>query len=201
MKPERIEILVADADQSSASQCAEILKTKGYQVEAVLSPEAALAKCVGKTYHLLITEAVFPNRGSGSDFIRQIRDLHPQIGVILLTSQPTLDSAVNAMHQGVCDYLTKPAEEARLLEAVNRSLSRQGIYHTSDEAINKAVGTKIRDIRKKQGLTTQQLANRVGVTQSQISQVETGRSAGSVITLYKVAQAFNMNLSEILEGA
>lgn len=201
MKPERIEILVADGDQSSASKCADILKSKGYQVEVVLSPDAVLSKCREKTYHLIITEAVFPNKGSGSDLIRQIQDLHPQIGVILLTMCPTLEGAIDVMHLGVCDYLSKPAEEARLLEAVNRSLSRQGISHTSDQAINTVVGSKIRERRKKLGLTTQQLANRVGVTQSQISQVETGRSAGSVITLYKVAQAFNMNLSEILEGA
>jgi transcriptional regulator with XRE-family HTH domain len=58
----------------------------------------------------------------------------------------------------------------------------------------------LRQLRREQGLTTQQLANRVGVTQSQISQVETGRSAASVVTLYKIAQAFEMSLAEMLEG-
>ena len=201
MKPEQIQILVADADQSSAARCADILKSKGYQVEVVHSSDAALTKCTENTYHLVITESVFPNQKSGSELIRQIRDLHRQIGVIVLTSHPTLEGVIDAIRLGVCDYLPKPVEEAKLLEAVNRSLSRQGISHTSDETINKVVGAKIRQIRHKRGLTTQVLANRVGVTQSQISQVETGRSAASVITLYKIAQALDMSLSEMLEGA
>ncbi len=200
MKPGQIQILVADADQSSAARCENLLKSKGYQIEVVYSSDIALAKCSQNTYHLVITESIFPNQKSGSELIQQIQDLHRQFGVIVLTSHPTLEGVIEAIPLGVYDYLSKPVEEAKLLEAVNRSLSRQGIYHTSDETINKALGARIRGIRKKQGLTTQQLANRVGVTQSQISQVETGRSAGSVITLYKVAQVFEMSLSEILGG-
>ncbi len=200
MKPGQIQILVADADQSSAARCADILTSKGYQVEVVHSSDAALARSTEKTYHLVITESVFPNQKSGTELIQQIQDLHRQTGVIVLTSHPTLEGVIEAIPLGVYDYLSKPVEETKLLEAVNRSLSRQGISHTSDQAINKAVGARIRGIRKKQGLTTQQLASRVGVTQSQISQVETGRSATSVITLYKIVQVLEMSLSEMLEG-
>jgi len=200
MKPEQIKILVADGDEVSAAKCAEILTSKGYQIELAKSPEDAIKKSAETTFHLVITEMNFPGQASGLEVVKQVRDVHRQTCAIIITANPSLESAVEAIRLGVCDYLAKPIQDDRLLDSVNRSLSRRGIYLTSEETINKAIGARLRQLRREQGLTTQQLANRVGVTQSQISQVETGRSAASVVTLYKIAQAFEMSLSEMLEG-
>jgi DNA-binding NtrC family response regulator len=200
MKPEQIKILVADADEAGGAKCAEILTAKGYQVERAHSPQEAITKSNETTYHLIITEMSFNGQGSGLEIVQQVRDNHRHTCAIVMTSNPTLEGAIQAIQLGVCDYLAKPVQDDRLLESVNRSLSRRGIYLTSEETINKAIGARLRQLRREQGLTTQQLANRVGVTQSQISQVETGRSAASVVTLYKIAQAFEMCLSEMLEG-
>lgn len=200
MKPGQIQILIADADQLSAARCADILTSKGYQVQVAHSSDDALTQIKENTCHLVITESVFPNQHNGSDLIGRIRNRRRDIGLIILTSQPTLEGAVEALRLGVCEYLRKPVEEGKLLEAAHRSLSRRGIYHTSDKTINVAVGARVREIRRKQGLTTQVVGRRAGVTQSQISQVETGRSAASVITLYKIAQALGVSLSELVEG-
>jgi DNA-binding NtrC family response regulator len=200
MKPEQIKILVADADEASGTKCVEVLAAKGYQVDRAHSPQEALTKSAESTYHLIITEMSFNGQGNGLEVIQQVRDNHRHTCAIVVTANPTLEGAIQAIQLGVCDYLPKPVQDDRLLESVNRSLSRRGIYLTSEETINKAIGARLRQLRREQGLTTQQLANRVGVTQSQISQVETGRSAASVVTLYKIAQAFEMSLSEMLEG-
>jgi DNA-binding NtrC family response regulator len=200
MKPEKIKILVTDADDASGGKCVEVLAAKGYQVDRARTPQEALTKSAEATYHLIITEMNFNGQMSGLEVIQQVRDHHRHTCAIVMTSNPTLEGAIQAIQLGVCDYLPKPVQDDRLLESVNRSLSRRGIYLTSEETINKAIGARLRQLRREQGLTTQQLANRVGVTQSQISQVETGRSAASVVTLYKIAQAFEMSLSEMLEG-
>lgn len=200
MKPEQIKILVADADQASATKCVEILSSKGYQVAQASTPNEAMSKSSEEIFHLVITEMNFNGHGSGMEVIKQVRDNHRHTCAIVVTGTPSLEGAIQAIQMGVCDYMAKPVQEDRLLDSVNRSLSRRGIYLTSEETINKAIGARLRQLRREQGLTTQQLANRVGVTQSQISQVETGRSAASVVTLYKIAQAFEMSLSEMLEG-
>jgi len=200
MKPEQIRILVADGDKASAAKCTEVLTAKGYQVEQAHTPDEALTKSSETPFHLVITEMNFNGSGSGMEVIKQVRDNHRHTCAIVLTGSPSLESAIQAIQLGVCDYLPKPVQDELLLDSVNRSLSRRGIYLTSEETINKAIGARLRQLRREQGLTTQQLANRVGVTQSQISQVETGRSAASVVTLYKIAQAFEMSLAEMLEG-
>jgi DNA-binding NtrC family response regulator len=200
MKPDQIKILIADGDEASASKCAEILSSRGYRVEKAKNSEEALGKSAETTFHLIVSDLNFPDLASGLDLVRKIRDRYRQTCAIVTTNNPTLDGAIEAIRLGVCDYLSKPIDSDRLVDAVNRSLSRRGIYLTSEETINKAIGARLRQLRREQGLTTQQLANRVGVTQSQISQVETGRSAASVVTLYKIAQAFEMSLAEMLEG-
>jgi len=201
MKPEQIKILIADADAASSAKCVEILSSKGYQVETAKTPDEAVTKSQQAVFHVIVTEIKFDGQTSGGlDVIRQIRDAHRHTCAVVMTSNPSLEGAIQAIQMGICDYLPKPVQEDRLLESVNRSLSRRGIFLTNDETINKAIGARLRQLRREQGLTTQQLANRVGVTQSQISQVETGRSAASVVTLYKIAQAFDMSLAEMLEG-
>jgi DNA-binding NtrC family response regulator len=200
MKPDQIRILVADGDEASAAKCVETLTGRGFRVESANTPEDAVGKSLESTYHVVVSDINFPDQASGLELIRKIRSKHRQTCAIALSTTPSLEGAVEAIRLGVCDYLPKPIEGDKLLEAVKRSLSCRGIYLTSEETINKAIGTRLRQLRREQGLTTQQLANRVGVTQSQISQVETGRSAASVVTLYKIAQAFEMSLSEMLEG-
>jgi DNA-binding NtrC family response regulator len=200
MKPEQIKILVADGDDASSSKCVEVLTGKGYQVDLAKNPDDAMAKSEQATYHVVLTELTFPGQMTGLEIIKRVRDRHRQTCAIIMTANPSMDSAVEAIRLGVCDYLAKPVIEERLIDSIGKALSRRGIYLTSEETINKSIGARLRQLRREQGLTTQQLANRVGVTQSQISQVETGRSAASVVTLYKIAQAFEMSLSEMLEG-
>ncbi|MFA5864630.1 MAG: response regulator [Phycisphaerae bacterium] len=200
MKPQQIKILVVDPEAASAAKTTEVLSTQGYQVDVARSSDDALSKTAATIYHLIITEMNLNGPMGGLDMVRQFRDTHRHTCAIVLTSDPSLASAVQAIQLGVCDYLSKPVQDDSLLESVNRSLSRRGIYLTSEATINKSIGARLRQLRREMGLTTQQLANRVGVTQSQISQVETGRSAASVVTLYKIAQAFEMSLGEMLQG-
>lgn len=204
MKPGQIRILVVDGDQANADKTVQILNPKGYHIDAAYSMQEGLDKSekVEKLgYHLFIVDIDSSGQPSGMETVRQLRENHRHTCVIILTSTPTLETAIQAVQFGVCDYISKPVTEERLIEGISKSLLRVGIYLTSEETIIKSIGTKLRFLRKEQGLTTQQLANRVGVTQSQISQVETGRSAASVVTLYKIAQAFDTSLSEMLEGA
>lgn len=200
MKVQQVKIMLVDSDQSSLSRCSEILSNKGYRVETTTSPQEAIDKGKTDDYHLVATGLEFAGQMSGFELVEHMRKKHRHTCAIILSSKPTLDSVLSAIRLGVCDYLAKPVDENQLVEVVNTALSRRGIYLTNEGTINKVIGARLRELRRNQNLTTQQLANRVGVTQSQISQVETGRSAASVVTLYKISQAFDMSLSEVLEG-
>ena len=63
------------------------------------------------------------------------------------------------------------------------------------------IGGFLRDLRKQKGLSQEQLATAVGVTQGAVSQWEKGRSKPSVAVLMKLADALGVTIDSILKGA
>jgi len=201
MKAEQINILVIDGDKQAAQACADVLTKHQYNVVMATNSEEIRSNVESSDkYHLVITELNLPDNINPFDIIKQMRENHRYTCAVILTNSPSLETALQAIHDGFCDYLQKPVDENRLLPTIECALSKRGIYLTTDQTIHKVIGARLRQLRREAGLTTQQLADRVGVTQSQISQVETGRSAASIVTLYKIARALNMSLGEIFEG-
>ena len=60
------------------------------------------------------------------------------------------------------------------------------------------IGDRLRATRQERGLSLRELAERLGVSPSLISQVETGRARPSVSTLYAIASELNVSLDELL---
>jgi transcriptional regulator with XRE-family HTH domain len=61
------------------------------------------------------------------------------------------------------------------------------------------VGRRIRRERQRLGLTLRELAGRIGISASMLSQVETGRSHASVTTLYNLVQELDLALEDLFE--
>lgn len=64
----------------------------------------------------------------------------------------------------------------------------------------KEIGTKIRDARKKSGLTLEQLARKVGISPITLQRIETGKNSPSVIVLDEIASALNRPLFSFLRN-
>jgi DNA-binding XRE family transcriptional regulator/quercetin dioxygenase-like cupin family protein len=60
------------------------------------------------------------------------------------------------------------------------------------------MGERLRKSRQARGLTLRELATRLGVSPSMISQIETGRASPSVSTLYAIATELDVSLDELL---
>ena len=61
------------------------------------------------------------------------------------------------------------------------------------------IGNRIKFIREQQGITQEGLAERIGLDRSQISKIETNISCGSITTLTKIANALDLNISDLLQ--
>jgi transcriptional regulator with XRE-family HTH domain len=78
------------------------------------------------------------------------------------------------------------------LRAVEREAQRPG--HFGD------VGERLREERKRQGVSQRELAARLGLSPSLISQIETGRSKPSVSTLYAIVTELHLSLDRLFGG-
>jgi len=63
----------------------------------------------------------------GMALLEEAKRIDPQTDVVVMTAFGSVDSAVEAMRHGACDYITKPFQPEELVLLVNRTLERRGL--------------------------------------------------------------------------
>jgi two-component system, NtrC family, response regulator AtoC len=127
-------ILVVDDESGVREFVAEALEADGYATHALPSAEAALEELGKRSYALLFTDLKMPGMG-GLELLVRARELQPELEVIVLTAQGSVDVAVDAMRRGAFDFIQKPVsgpQELRLLAA--RALERRSLLDIKENA-------------------------------------------------------------------
>lgn len=115
-------ILLVDDDPEARSELREILD--GYDVLEASSGEDAL-KLLKKVNEIaLVILDVFMSGASGLDILRQIKKTDPHLNTIILTGYSSKSTAIEALRGHADDYIEKPVNIARFIEAVERSLGK-----------------------------------------------------------------------------
>jgi len=135
-------VLVVDDEKTVRTVVAEALEARGWRVATAASPTEALRAFEQSPFALALVDLNMPGSMDGIALLTEIHRRWPQTMIIILTGYGTLDSAINALRQGVCDYLTKPASMAQIVASVERALAkyREQLRHpkwaTSPERAN-----------------------------------------------------------------
>ena len=74
------------------------------------------------------------------------------------------------------------------------------VPRSPDDATAVNLGLRLRTARQKSGMTLRELARRLGVSPSFLSQIENGKSQPSVATLYSMAQTLDVSIDHLFEG-
>ena len=117
-----------------------------------------------------------------------------------ISDKSSVESAVETMKADAFDYLHKPFELEDLRQVIHRAVREKGLIIDAEQRINDLIGAKIRELRKERTLTLKQLGNKTGLSVSLISQIELGKSAASVSTLYKLSTALGVSMSYLFEA-
>ena len=123
-------ILIADDDEVSCQLFAETLESEGFHVDQVTSGDAALARLDKDSYDLLIIDVRMPGI-SGLDVTRTVHEKYPVLPVIVMTAFGSIETAVEAIHEGAFDFISKPMNLAELKKIVSRALSQQSLQRHS----------------------------------------------------------------------
>jgi len=115
-------ILVVD-DEAKMRRIIELsLKNMGHSVVQAEDGVEALAALDGAPFDLVLTDLRMPNK-DGLELLRELRARGDEVPVIVLTAYGTIESAVEAMKLGACDYIIRPFEMETLELAVSRALA------------------------------------------------------------------------------
>jgi EAL domain-containing protein (putative c-di-GMP-specific phosphodiesterase class I) len=126
-------ILVVDDDEAILRAFTKILQTAGHRVE-VAGDGVAAAEKVKNSYDVIVSDIAMPGL-DGVGLLRRIRQHDLDVPVILVTGQPQLETAMQAVGLGAYKYLSKPVPMAALLEAVREALQLHRMARLKREAV------------------------------------------------------------------
>ena len=117
-------ILVVDDDADVRSLLTDLCADEGYQVSTAKTGQEALASVESKRPDLVMMDVQLPDQ-DGLAVLKQLRQKHPELEVIVMTAFGGSSVAIKAMEQGAYDYVTKPFEIDDLLATLRRVFEHQ----------------------------------------------------------------------------
>jgi len=115
-------ILVADDTQTIVAYLKELLTKNGFDVITSYDGEEALEKVKQENPDIAILDLKMPKL-DGLETLKKIRHFDASLPVIILTGFASLSEAVEAVKWGISDCLSKPINEKKLLESINKALT------------------------------------------------------------------------------
>lgn len=137
-----VHLLVMDNDSEVRKVCQSVGEQCGLKVMGVGSEQEALNIMEMSSVDVLLTDLSVPG-ASGLDLLRKVMITYPDIAVVMLTQNGTMDYAVEATRLGAADYVTKPfrVEELRArLEQVTRAVELRRENRVLREQLRTAPG-------------------------------------------------------------
>ena len=137
-------ILIADDDEVSCQLFAETLESEGFGVEQATSGEAALSRLGEKTPDLLIIDVRMPGT-SGLEVTSIVHEKYPSLPIIVMTAFGSIETAVEAIHEGAFDFISKPMNLEELKKTVSRALAQRAlrraeVSHEGDDENQQQLG-------------------------------------------------------------
>jgi two-component system, NtrC family, response regulator PilR len=116
-------ILVADDELSMREFLEILLKKEGHKVASARDGEEALSRFQKDSFDLVLSDIKMPKL-DGLELLRKIKELRPNLGVIMITAFASPEDAITAMKAGAYDYLTKPFKLDEIKSVIRNALAR-----------------------------------------------------------------------------
>jgi two-component system, NtrC family, nitrogen regulation response regulator GlnG len=132
-------ILLADDDRAIRTVLERALTRQGHEVRLTGNARTLWSWVAAGEGDLVITDVVMPDE-NGLDLIPRIREIRPDLKIIVMSAQSTLLTAVKANERGAYEYLPKPFDLTELINVVDRALQdptdgRRNVPREPDEQL------------------------------------------------------------------
>jgi len=120
----RVRLLIVDDEPDGRDALAELTQRWGYEVLTAADGTDALRRAIEWHPDVLLTDLVMPNM-DGLWLLRAVRAELPDLPVLVITGQGTVQTAVQAIKEGAYDFIEKPLDPARLRVILERALDKK----------------------------------------------------------------------------
>ncbi len=119
-------LLIADDQPQILEALRLLLKPEGYQLEMVRTPALLLEALAHDSFDGVLIDLNYTRDTTsgqeGMELVARIKEIDPQLPVIVMTAWGNIDLAVEAMRRGASDFIQKPWENPRLLSVLRTQM-------------------------------------------------------------------------------
>ena len=121
---ENVKIMVVDDERGVRESFEMILKIKDYEVNTFEDGESAISSLKKDLYDMAFIDYKLPGM-DGIEVLRKIKEIDPNVEVIIVTAYASESSHANAITLGALEYLRKPFLMEEIYELVERGLRKR----------------------------------------------------------------------------
>jgi len=114
-------VLIVDDEINTLKACATLLKMSGLKDVVTESDSRRVLEVMSTGGIDIVVLDLFMPHLNGMDLLPRLRELHPQVPVIIVTAAYELERAVECIKSGAIDYLVKPVEHERMMITLQKA--------------------------------------------------------------------------------
>ena len=117
----KLKVCIVDDEEEFVTTLAERLELRGFEAQIATDGASALHLIETDPPHVVVLDVMMPVMG-GLEVLRRIKELNPQIPVILLTGRSATKEGMEGMRLGAFDYLMKPLSIDDLIKKMQEAV-------------------------------------------------------------------------------
>ena len=137
-------VLLVDDEKEFLEIMSERMTARGMVVTTAQSADKALSILKKESFDAIVMDFQMPGM-DGMEALKAIKDMKPELQIILLTGYATVEKTVEAMKIGATDFLEKPADLEALAEKIKNAKAEKMLI------VEKQTEEKIKDILQRYG--------------------------------------------------
>jgi len=138
-------VLLVDDEEEFLDIMSERMRNRGMEVVTASSAKEALEKIENDLFDAIILDFMMPEM-NGLETIKAIKEKKPELQVILLSGQTTLEKGIEAMKLGALDVVEKPADMESLVAKIKKAESKRALI------VDKQTQEKVKEMLKRFGV-------------------------------------------------
>jgi two-component system nitrogen regulation response regulator NtrX len=148
------DILIVDDEEDIRELVAGILNDEGHETRTAHDSDSALATIADRVPRLVFLDIWLQgSRLDGLALLDEIKTLHPNLPVVMISGHGTIETAVSAIRRGAYDFIEKPFKADRLILIAERALETSKLRR------------EVNDLRKRSGDTHELLGTSTAINQ------------------------------------